>query len=185
MVKRLTDKPVLQKISLAESAANTYTEEQISLPAAVIGANKMLGTEIMGFYGKISKPSAEIGQHNFTTFEIHRSSNTTANGGDETNRGLFDADLIQRVSFDIDMDDEGAENGAPVFSQEEFYPAKPWLENPHEEGVVVSDRLIYAHILGLGNDAPSSAVGWMLYYPVELNEEDLAQIQQLQFFQDT
>ncbi len=78
---------------VAESSANTYTEEDLSLPVAILGTNRVQGIEMIQIYDYLQVPDMETDQNNSTRGQWVKNSQTgilNVDNSDSLHRAVYE-----------------------------------------------------------------------------------------------
>ncbi len=161
-MKRITDRPARLRFLINESAANTYTEEDIELPVAVLSSNRIQAIEIVGAVIDLDTPDLETDQENMTTLQLVRDSQSGLIAYD-------DDDLIfrQRKFLEARVSTNG---GQTIF---DVKPSYVNLAEHKEDGELVMERTIHIGIMGTGNAGAKQASGYFDYHLVELGAAEV------------
>jgi len=164
MLKRITEKPFRVGFNVVETAANTFTDQDIELPVAVItqgqGQATIQAIEVMKIIYEINEPSPEAGQNNNVLFSLTRDAVTTIPALDSDN-------TIDRVFLRSNIVEVTAV-GEIVSNRGESQVPRD-LTDGDGNGQIVLERRIHANILGSGNSAAKRGQGYMLCHLIELD----------------
>lgn len=163
MARRLTENPFRIRWEVTETAANTYTEVDITLPVAVIAGGKAQAVELMKMVAIIEEPSIEPGQSNSASGVLTRDSQT----------GLINyssPDLIARHSLKYVGEDAAGVEQSAFWNQTFVYD----LTDGDGRGEVIYERTIHAGVLGVGNSQAMTFQGYALVHLVELESDEVA-----------
>jgi len=161
MAKKITDRPFPIRFNIVETSANTYTEQNLDLPVAIVGVGKIQAIEILAVVGELDLPSAEPGVANNVWAQLVRDTQTTKIRHD-------DEDLIWAKGRQWDSEDAaGIEAGAlaeTTFDESLVYDG---------DGEIVMERQIHMGILGSGNAAARRVHGKLICHLVELTASEV------------
>lgn len=142
MARRLTENafPMIRNV-VTESSANTYTEEAIDLPLAVIASNRVQAIELMRIAERFSTfPSGEPGQDNNVQVSLHRSPRT-----DTTDLNNDDEIWMDQARLE-------SEDAAAVEMMIYRRMVRRHNMTDHDgNGLIVAERTIHHGIKGTGN----------------------------------
>jgi len=163
MGKRITDRVFQLKSDVTESAANTYTQNDIELPVAVLGANRIQAIEVMrslAYFKNI--PGIENGQSNALVSQWVRDPQTA----------LLDSDsdqVIWETGLVNENDVSGTDGGAAV-----------QLTNPvmqdvaiEGDGRLVLERTIHHAVRGSGNASVKRVIHLLECHLVEISPAEI------------
>lgn len=168
-VKRLTEKPFELPFTVTESSANTYTEKAINLPiVAILGRDLVQAVEVMALRDVMQPPDLEDGQANVTQAGLRRDSGSTPDG-------LGSADVIDERRTDVGSTAaDGSEGQATTIVGDRQMD----FTDRDGNGVVLTDRTIYAYVKGTGNGSAKTYHGKLSCHLVEVDGADVA-VQQI------
>jgi len=156
---RITERPVKMRWSVTESAANTFTEVEINLPVAIIGADKIQALELMAIVSNVEPPDSEDGQRNTVSCQLTRDSQSASL-----------ALTNDQVIWDRTINgDNSAINGSHIFELDK----RDVIVN-EEDGEIILERSIFMNVKGSGNAQTITSQGWLWVHIVELDGAEVA-----------
>ncbi len=163
MAKRITQNPFRVKASVTETAANTTTIAEVTLPIAPVGNDKVLGLEVMG---AVYHPT-----NDFVDLEDGQTNRTRTQWSKDTG-AVFDASLDDN----IDMMQKGAESqfttsgGSCIDLQSEVFHD---LTDGDGNGEIIVERSIFFQVQGVGNAGAKGCQSYLLCHLVELDTNEV------------
>jgi hypothetical protein len=161
-MKRITEKPIRKRFNVVESAANTYTELELSLPVAVL-ESKVQGVEIMKIFPDTSAPDLEDSQSNVVECALLKDSDTAIPDYDDKN-------VIYRTKRE-NQHIKTTSGGAAQLTEDQ---RDVDLTDGDGNGEIFMERSVYAAIKGTGNAAAKRFQGYFLYHLVEMDGDEVA-----------
>lgn len=166
MFQRLTEMPFRVRFTLLESAANTYTEVELTLPFVGItgGRSGAQAIELMKVFWQIPAPDGEVGQLNRVDMAIHK----------DTETGILAFGSEGCIDF-------AANQNHNVLSGTDGMVSQLWrqveihdLTDGDGHGQLIAERSVFAAIDGTGNPSAKQGSGYMLCHLVKLDSDELA-----------
>lgn len=164
LTTRVTEKPIRIPFTLIETGANTFTTTPIQIPSVPSitlsrGDVKAIGVEVMKVYTNMAMPDSEDGQSNSFSMQIHKGAAVTAFLNSDNNLIVHE----RRIRID-----NSAINGSFLAEASKFDD----LTDGDGNGELVLDDQIHLNVLGVGNAAAKSTLGWLLVHLVEFDAKE-------------
>lgn len=162
---RLTEMPFRIRFTLLESAANTFTEVELTLPFVGItgGAAGAQAIEVMKVFWQLPAPDVETGQLNRVDMHISKDTETSILAfGSE---GCID--FVANQNHNLLTTSGG---NAQIWRQVEIHD----LTDGDGTGQLIAERTIFAAIDGTGNPSAKQGSGYLLCHLVKLDSNELA-----------
>lgn len=167
-VKRLHDKPIRIRLALlTESAANTFTERAIDTPVRSAGRGKVQAMEIMKSYMRPGQPAIEAAQSNSVQYQITSESKSAMDVVGEDDDVFLQDESENRVT-------ETTAVGETIWANIHSTVVTDHSDGDGNGELFLSKDLFFA-IKGTGNPAARSVSGYLLYFLVEIDGDDIIQ----------
>lgn len=162
LATRITTRAIRQRFNVSESAANTYTQEEIRFPVAILSGGRVQAPEMMDITYHLEIPDAEDGQFNRVTAIFFRDSQTAGASWDD-----------EQVIFRLDNDADNAAINGFIHNEGPRQVELGPLGDP-TEGWILLERSIFLGIVGTGNSGVKKISGYFNYHIVVLTAEEIA-----------
>ncbi len=164
MGRRLTENPFRIRFTVTESAANTYTEQELNLPVAITSGGKAQAIEVMKVVSELPALVPEPGQtNNFALVIVKDSKSSLIDYKD-------DDTIYRRRQHQVSEDAAAIEQGQSPAEQTMIAD----LTDGDGNGEILLERTIHAGVKGTGNPAALAANGYILAHLIELSGEEAA-----------
>lgn len=161
-ISRITEHPFMLRSVVAESSANVYTEEDLSLPVAILGTNRVQGIEMIQIYDYLQPPDAETDQGNATRGQWVKNSQTGMLNVDNS-------DSLHRAVYE--SEDALTTSGARVMTVEQP-KVTPYFDG-NGNGIAILERTIHIGTQSIGNANVKTYQTLMMAHLVRLDVDDI------------